>query len=153
MRGNRVARFRLTTRMLVLAGIGVVAGVALGSETLEGSCTVKRFSYTQVCPRPLKFQGSPPQLLDERGRRQPCGDLTPDDAPLARLEVSIDRQGRLVRAKLLDQPGPCATKCLEHALRLTFLPASTAGVTTMGSTTVLCKSPPASDGARGRTTR
>ena len=148
-----MARFRLTTRMLVLTGIGVVAGVLLGGETLDGSCTVKRFSYTQVCPRPLKSQGSFPQLLDERGRRQPCPDLTPDDAPLARLEVTVDRQGRLVRAKVLDQPGPCATKCLEHAFRLTFSPASTAGVTTMGNTTVLCKPTPASDGARGRTTR
>jgi hypothetical protein len=150
---HRMPRFRLTTLMLVLGCVGLAAGQPPGGEKADAGCTARGFRYAQLCTQPLESQGRPPQLLDDARRRQPCRDVSAGEDPLAKLEVLVDQQGRLVRAKVLDPRGPCATKCLKHTFGLPFLPASVAGIPTMQTTTVVCWPAPAEEGASGRTTR
>ena len=146
-----MARVRRTMLLLVVGSMCLAARQAPAGEKPDASCTVKTFSYAQLCTQPMTLQGSPPALLDGGRRRQPCHEVIAGDASLAKLEVTVDRQGRLVRAKLVDPSGPCATKCLERTFGLTFLPASVGGIPTMQNTTVVCRAAPAKEGASGRT--
>jgi hypothetical protein len=136
--------------MLVLGCVVPAAREAPGGEKADAGCPVKSFRYAQLCTQLLKSQGSPPGLLDDARRRQTCRDMVAGDDSLARLEVLVDRQGRLVRARVVDLPGPCAAKCLEHAFGLAFSPASVGGIPTMRTTTVVCRPAPAEEVASER---
>ena len=142
---------------LPFSGLGIVMGClcrvapAVAGEwpadSSGGGCSAGSFHYAQSCAQPSKPQGTPPQLLSEDGRREPCREVADDESILAKLEVLVDSQGRVVRVRVVDAPGPCAKACLEPAARLTFSPASVAGIPTAETTTLACR--PAPEGTRG----
>ena len=143
---------RVGCAMLVLAAtsMGGVGPEAHANEA-SASCLVKAFSYEQLCTEPSKPERESRRLLDEAGQPQPCRETASGSDVLAKLEVTLDREGRLVRAKLLGTPGSCTKACLERALKLSFSTGSAAGTTTMQSTTVVCTSGPAVQRGSGRT--
>ncbi len=128
-----------TVVMASMVLVAVVDREAAGGEQPKESCTVQGFSYTQLCSQLRKSQSRPPELLDRLGRPKACCAAVTGEPPLARLEVTVDRQGRLVRARLVDSTGRCATKCLEHTFQLRFLPGSVAGAPTIDDATIVCK--------------
>ena len=142
---------RVTWAGLILASgsLGVLATQARADET-GTSCGVTAFSYEQLCGESSKAEQESPRLLDEVGQPRPCLNTATGADVLARLEIAVDREGRLVRAKLLGSPGICTKACLEHSFTLSFSRVSPAGTTTMQTTTVLCRPGVVGQRASGR---
>ena len=146
------------------SGAAVVACIACANATVPNvrtspqsqlaPCNSGDVYFTQLCTQPLKPQapdGVSPRLLGVDRRPDACSDGAVGSAGQARVEVLVDLQGRVSRARLLEPPAACGRACLEGAYTLMFAPARVSGRASIERTTLVCGRRPEAERRSGRT--